>query len=95
MRRNPSETCEGEPSAAFEVLARNPVETCTGETANGKVRQANGTAARNGTRECTCDAKKYKPAYELRDGNLERAGRGTPTAVGAVNGKLGALSLGP
>ena len=74
LRRNPSETCEGEPSVAFEVLARNPDETCKGETANGRIKQANGTAAAtNRTRECTCDAKKYRPAYELRDGHLERA----------------------
>ncbi|TBU63367.1 hypothetical protein BD310DRAFT_841331 [Dichomitus squalens] len=94
-------------TGAFEVLVRNPGETCTGETLDGAGgRRVNGSGSENGNGNgngaggCTCQAKPYRPAYELQDGSLERAGRGSPAVVvggvggAALDGQVGALSLG-
>ncbi|KAI0705533.1 hypothetical protein C8Q76DRAFT_171491 [Earliella scabrosa] len=57
----------------LEVLHHNPAETCTGEPSAAPV--------------CTCEAR-YRPAYELQDGSLERAGRagGPAPSPALVNG---------
>ena len=51
----------------LEVLHRNPAETCTGEPTPPVVAG------------CTCEPR-FRPAYELVDGALERAGRASGVA---------------
>ena len=58
---------------AYEVLHRNPSETCEVDT-----------PAEANVGECTC-APHFKPAYELQDGALERAGRANGAAPPPLN----------
>ncbi|KAI0767244.1 hypothetical protein C8Q74DRAFT_1279098 [Fomes fomentarius] len=68
--------CDGD--GTLEVIHRNPLETCTGEPSSSAESIAATTKGEIGdgeaTGECTCQPT-YRPAYELVDGSLERAGR--------------------
>ncbi|KAI0718546.1 hypothetical protein C8T65DRAFT_693694 [Cerioporus squamosus] len=64
--------CDG--VGKLEVLHRS-AEMCQGEPNTPEPESEQGT----GTGTCTC-APKYRPAYELGDGSLERAGRASGVA---------------
>ena len=93
VHRNPRETCMGETGllkavatvAGYEVVRVNPCETCTGDpVVNG------GAGGADAKERCACAClPTYRPAYELEDGSLERAGRGAGQGPGGVAAAVG------
>ncbi|PIL29230.1 hypothetical protein GSI_09279 [Ganoderma sinense ZZ0214-1] len=85
LHRNPRETCAGDPAptaavvtvGGYELVRANPCETCTGD--------AVAAGGGEGKARCACAClPEYRPAYELEDGSLERAGRGTVQGGGGM-----------
>ena len=89
---NPRETCTGEPEhdapvatvGGYEVVRANPCETCTGDLV-----VVGGVGAAEEKAQCACACAcppTFRPAYELQDGSLERAGRGAGQGGGTPVG---------